>query len=64
MMNERELAELVMQVLNAQKQYFKSRSQMDLVASKQLEARLRKEATAILEDRQRQTEGAETHAGG
>lgn len=58
------LAELVIEVLNAQKQYFKSRAQPDLIASKQLEARLRKEATAILEDRQRQMDGPQAYAGG
>ena len=48
-MTARELAKAVIEVLDAQKKYFKSRTQNDLVASKQLEAALRKSATAILE---------------
>jgi len=42
------LAGLVIEVLDAQQRYFKSRDRADLIASKQLESRLRKEARAIL----------------
>jgi hypothetical protein len=44
-----ELCELVLQVLDAQKKYFKSRDREDLIASKQLEAKLRNVAVGILE---------------
>ena len=42
------LAELAIEVLDAQQRYFKSRDRADLIASKQLESRLRKEARGIL----------------
>lgn len=42
-----ELALLALQVLDAQQTYFKSRSKDDLIASKQLEAKLRKAAMDI-----------------
>jgi hypothetical protein len=45
----RELAALVLQVLEAQKKYFKSRDQADLIASKQMESRLKKAAQQIME---------------
>ncbi len=48
-MNVKDLAKLVIEVLDAQKRYFKSRSQVDLIASKQLESELRKKANAALE---------------
>lgn len=44
-----DLAKLVIEVLDAQKRYFKSRAQEDLIASKQLEKELRDKANAILE---------------
>jgi len=42
------LAALAIEVLDAQQKYFKSRDRADLIASKQLESRLRKEARSIL----------------
>ncbi len=42
------LAELVIEVLDAQKKYFKTRDRDDLIASKQLETKLRREALDIL----------------
>ena len=46
-----DLAAHVIQVLDAQKKYFKTRCQEDLIASKQLESALRKEAVDILAGR-------------
>lgn len=48
MMTEYELAQLARKTLDAQQQYFKSRSKDDLIASKELERKLRKEANEIL----------------
>lgn len=45
-----DLALLALQVLDAQRRYFKSRSRDDLIASKQLEAELRRQAEAVLEE--------------
>lgn len=47
------LATLALRVLDAQKQYFKTRSKDDLIASKKLEAELRATATATIEEIQR-----------
>lgn len=44
-----DLAKLVIEVLDAQKRYFKTRKQEDLIASKQLEKELRDKANRILE---------------
>ena len=44
-----DLAKLVIEVLDAQKRYFKTRKQEDLIASKQLEKELRDKSNAILE---------------
>lgn len=49
-MSRLELAKLVIEVLEAQRKYFKSRSRDDLIASKQLEAKIRLMARAILEE--------------
>lgn len=43
------LARLALRVLDAQKQYFKTRAKDDLIASKQLEKELRQLAQQILE---------------
>lgn len=43
------LSTLVIQVLDAQKKYFKTREKDDLIASKQLEKRLRDRAASYLE---------------
>jgi hypothetical protein len=43
-----ELAHMILDVLNAQQQYFKSRSKEDLIASKQLERILRQHAEQIV----------------
>ena len=44
-----DLAKLVIEVLDAQKRYFKSRTKDDLIASKVLEGELRRKANAVLE---------------
>ncbi len=49
-MNAKQLATLVLQVLDAQKQYFKTRDRADLIASKQLEAQLRKQAEYLVQN--------------
>ena len=43
------LSRLVIEVLDAQKKYFKTREKDDLIASKQLEKRLRDKAASYLE---------------
>lgn len=67
MMTARHLAELVLQVLDTQATYFKTRDHGALVRSKELEAHLRREANNILsgqgtldlkEDKNAQTKGA------
>ena len=45
-----ELAQLVIETLEAQKKYFKTRSKEDLIASKQLESKLRLIARGIIEE--------------
>lgn len=47
-MTTRQLAALVIEVLDAQKRYFATRDKADLIASKQLETRLRKVAETEL----------------
>ena len=47
-MDVRELAQLVIDTLEAQKRYFRTRSQVDLISSKQIEARLRKSAEEVI----------------
>ena len=42
------LSQLVLEVLDAQKKYFKTRDKDDLIASKQLEKRLRDKASSYL----------------
>lgn len=48
-MNARQLAALVIEVLDAQKQYFKTRDRIDLIKSKELEKKLRIGARYILD---------------
>lgn len=47
-MTNKELAELALKVLDGQQRYFHHRTKENLVESKQDEARLRREATAII----------------
>jgi hypothetical protein len=48
-MTREELARLALEVLDQQKQYFRTRSTLDLQDSKTLEAKLRKAASEILD---------------
>jgi len=50
MTTREDLAKLVIEVLDQQARYFKSRSHDDLIASKMLESELRKKANEILEE--------------
>lgn len=47
-MTARELAELVIQVLDAQKKYFRTRKREDMIASMELEKKLREAANECL----------------